>query len=402
MGLVFGSQKRGWSGGTGNPFPQDASAYIPARGGGPGGPPVVNESTARRNSAVWAALRLRADLISTLPVDAYRRVGSVQVEAPKGSFMSSPGFMTWLYSTQTELDSTGNNIGIIRAVDGLGLPAEIEAQPSAACSLQYKDNRLSKYRINGVDYDPSVIWHEKQYTVPGLDVGLSPIAYSAWTLGQYQTIQQFAAHWFMSGAGPRASLRNTEKKITPKEALVTKEAWSASQSMGEPFVHGNDWEYSLIQAEQASADWLEAQRASHVDVARFFSVPADLIDAYISGPNITYANVVQRNLQFLVMNLAPAIIRRENALSQLIPRPRFVKLNSDSILRMDPATRAQVIRTKIDSRVLAPSEARALDNLPPFTAAQLKEFKDLGLVGNSSPPPDKTPALLPAPPTEGQ
>jgi len=109
------------------------------------------------------------------------------------------------------------------------------------------------------------------------------------------------------------------------------------------------------------------------DVSRFFGVPADLIDAAIAGgPNITYANITQRNLQFLVMHLGPAVVRRENALSQLLPRPRFVKLNSDALLRMDPLTRAQMIQTQIQSRVLAPNEARALDNRKPFTPEQIK------------------------------
>jgi hypothetical protein len=51
-----------------------------------------------------------------------------------------------------------------------------------------------------------------------------------------------------------------------------------------------------------------------------------------------------------------------------------VKLNTSALLRMDDQTRASVIKTKVDARVLAPSEARELDNLPPFTDAQLAEF----------------------------
>ena len=44
---------------------------------------------------------------------------------------------------------------------------------------------------------------------------------------------------------------------------------------------------------------------------------------------------------------------------------------------MDPQTRAATLRTQIESRTRAPSEARALDNLPPFTEAQLAEFDRL-------------------------
>ena len=171
-----------------------------------------------------------------------------------------------------------------------------------------------------------------------------------------------------------ARLRNSEREIDPKEALVVKEAWRASQSMGEPFVHGSDWEYNLLQAEKTSTDWLEAKKYSSVDIARFFGVPADLIDASVSGQAVTYANITQRNLQFLIMNLGPAIHRRECSLSKLLSRPRYVRFNSDALLRMDPQTRSEMLAGQIHSRQIAPSEARALENRVPFTESQIAEF----------------------------
>lgn len=414
MGLLFGRGAR---------ERRDAAAsywgiagpgdLIPRRSGRASYSGLVTEKSAMEQSVVWAAIRLRADLISTLPVDVYRYANidgtKIQLDVPPSPFLASPGFMEFLYSTQVELDRTGNAIGIIRETDGLGNPSAIDLQASSSCDVVIRDNAIYKYRINGTQYDPSEIWHEKQFTAPGLHVGMSPVAYSAFTLGQYRTVQEFAVSWFMSGNGPRASLKNSEKKLSGKEATIVKEAWRASQTAGEPFIHGSDWEYSLIKADQASADWIEAQKLTLPDIARFFGVPADLLDAAVAGgPSITYANITQRNLQFLIMNLGPAIIRRENALSTgLLPRPRFVKLNSDALLRMDPAARALMLKTQIDARMLAPSEARALDNREPFTAAQIAEFNDLGLNPRSSTPetslapqagPDPfTPAPPPAP-----
>jgi len=363
----------------------------------------ITEQTAMEHSAVWAAIRLRADLISTMPIDAYRYISlddgeRIQIDAPLSPFMSAPQFMEWIYSSQVELDRTGNSIGIIREVDGAGYPTDIDLQPSSSVGVLCKGDELTGYRIGNTLYDPSEIWHEKQFTVPGLHVGLSPVAYAAYTLGQYKSVQEFAVQWFSTGQGPRASLKNVEKKISTKEATIVKEAWRASQVIGEPFVHGADWEYSLIASDKASADWIESQRMSLVDVSRFFGVPADLIDAALAGgPNVTYANIVQRNLQFLVMHLGPAVVRRENALSQLLPRPRFVRMNSDALLRMDPLTRAQMIATKINSRTLAPSEARAMDNMKPFTEDQIAEFDKLGLNKRNSTPAT---SLAPIPPTQ--
>lgn len=386
MGMLFGRkngepgrEKRFWG------ITSVSDLITPRTGSNaPNARPLITNDRAMQHSAVWASLRLRADLMSTLPVDVYRtaRVDGVdlQLEVPKTPVLISPGgdrigWGEWMYMSQVELDRSGNSIGLISVVDGAGKPKQIDLCPSSAVDVIIRKGELAAYRIYGTEYTPEKIWHERQYSLAGLHVGLSPVAYAAATLGEYVSVQQFVTNWFTSGAVPRARLKNTEKEIDPKEALVVKEAWRAAVTMNEPFVHGNDWEYNLLQAEKVSTDWLEAKKFSAVDIARFFGTPADLIDASVSGQAVTYANITQRNLQFLIMNLGPAIIRRECALSDgLLARPRYIKFNSDALLRMDPMTRSTMLAGQIASRQLAPSEARALENRAPFTESQKAEF----------------------------
>lgn len=352
-----------------------------------GGVTVTNE-TALRHSAVWACLRLRANLVSTMPVDVYRKVGEMKVEVPKPPVLINPGgdrvgMMEWLYSTQFDLDRAGNCFGLITARDGLGLPARIELVPLADVTVRQRDGVIT-YRVGQQEYDASEVWHERQYTMAGLAVGLSPIAYAAWSIGEYLSVQQFALDWFGNGAVPSAHLKNTAKTISPDQADEAKRRFKAATSNQDLFVTGNDWEYKMIQADAAGADWIEAKRYGIGDIARFFDCPGDLIDA-AAGGSMTYANITQRNLQFLVMNLGPAIVRREDALSSLTSRPRFVKLNTDALLRMDPQARAAMLRTQIESRQIAPSEARELEDRQPFTEQQLSEFDRL--FGTKNPAP---------------
>jgi HK97 family phage portal protein len=349
---------------------------------------VVTDETALRHSAVWACLRLRANLVSTMPVDVYRRVGEMKVEVPKPPVLINPGgervgMMEWLYSTQFDLDRAGNAFGLITARDGLNLPARIELVPLADVTVRQKNGVVS-YRIGQQEYAANEVWHERQYTMAGLAVGLSPIAYAAWSIGEYLSIQQFALDWFGNGAVPSAHLKNTAKTINPDQAEETKRRFKAATSNQDLFVTGNDWEYNMIQAEAAGSEWLEAKRYGIGDIARFLDCPGDLIDA-AAGGSMTYANITQRNLQLLVMHLGPAIVRREDALSSLTSRPRFVKLNTDALLRMDPQTRAAMLRTQIESRQLAPSEARELEDRQPFTESQLSEFDRL--FGTKNPAP---------------
>lgn len=360
----------------------DGPLIPPRSAAGRAGTANVTPETAMRHSAVWACLRLRADLISTMPIDAYRKVGGIQVEVPKPPVLTRPGaggqkMLEWMYSSQVDLDRAGNAMGIITARDAMGRPARVELQDLADSSVLIKDGQIDHYRFRGRRYEPYEVWHEKQYTVAGLPIGLSPVSYAAWSIGQYLTAQQFALDWFTGGGVPAGSLKNTAKTIKRSDSEEIKSRFKASVEPGGVFVHGSDWEYKPLQAMTSDAAWISTQQHGIPDIARFFGCPADMIDAAVQSGSITYASISQRNLQLLIMNIGPAVFRRETALSDLLPEPRFVKLNSDALLRMDPETRAKVLGQQVRDRLIAPSEARALDNRQPFTEDQFAEFDRL-------------------------
>lgn len=357
----------------------------------PGAPPVTPE-TALRQSAVWACLRLRADLVSTFPIDAYRDIpkedgkGRFRVEVPKPPVLVEPGgkrwkINQWMYASQFDLDRCGNVVGIITETYGPQsnpLPARIDLQPTSAVQiLQKRGDSVVRYRIDGKEYTEDKIWHEIQYPVSGSPVGLSPLAYAAWGLGESLSIDEFVRNWYAGGGIPRARLRNTKKTIPGEDAKKIKSRWRESVQDGDLFVHGMDWEYDLIQAEAMGMEWLHARQAKVPDICRYFGCPADLIDAAIAGQSITYANITQRNLQFLIMNLGPAVFRREVRLSDLLPRPRYVKLNTDSLVRMDPKLRAEMNKILIDARLRTPTEIREKDDLLPYTEDDYAEFERL-------------------------
>jgi len=363
----------------------------------------VTSDTALRHSAVWACLRLRADLVSTMPVDVYRKVNGLQVEVSKPPVLVTPGgqevgIREWMYSTQVDLDRAGNCFGLITersgviGPDGRGLPGRIDLVEIGDVNVIANGSQIKKFKICGTDYDPWEVWHEKQYTVAGCPLGLSPVAYAAWSIEESLNAQQFARDWFAAGIVPSGTLKNVNKTIDMKNARDAKEAFRAAVSTGDVFVHGSDWQYSPVQAVAQQAQFLEAQQYSNGDIARFFGCPGDMIDAAASGSSITYASITQRNLQFLIMHLGPAVARREDAFSRkLVSGPRYVKLATDALLRMDPAARAQTVKTQIDSRTLAPSEARALEDRAPFTEDQLAEFDRL--FGSRSVPAQPTTAV---------
>lgn len=373
-----------------------AESLIPSRSAGTGtSVAAVTNDTALRHSAVWACLRVRADLISTMPIDVYRRMDGFQVEVNKPPILVTPGgnrvgIVEWMYSTQFDLDRAGNAFGLITERNAMGLPSRIDLQSLGECSVRRTKGVLS-YRIGNKSYTPEQVWHERQFTVAGLDVGLAPVAYAAWAIAEYLSLEKFALDWFGGGAIPSVHLKNTAKTLIDTDADAVKSRYRATVSNGDAFVSGADWELTPIQAFEHGSAWIEAQKYGVADIARFFGVPGDLIDAAVASRSITYANITQRMLQFLIVNLGPAVVRREGALSTLLPQSRYVKLNTNAtILRLDPQTRADMLAVQLESRQIAPSEAREIENRPPYTAAQLQEFTDLyGPPGSAAPTPPK-------------
>lgn len=368
-----------------------ASSLIPPRPRVGRGAPVT-ASTAMRQSAVWAAITLRADLMSSFPIDVYRRVAGIQVEVPKPPVLIAPSgdqltMREWMYSTQMDLDRVGNCYGIIVERDAAGKPARIDLVPHDSVAVRVKGTEIT-YQIKGTTYQRNEIWHERQYTLPGLAMGLSPIAWAAWSLGMWSTAADFANDWFTArGIRPSGLLKNTAKTLTDGEADRIKERFKVAVEDGDILVTGNDWDFTTGPAVAQDMQFLATMGYSDQDAARFFGVPGDMIDVATKGSSITYANITQRNLQFLITKLGPAVARREDALSSLLAAPRFVKLNTSAVLRMDPETQSRILINEVQGKVTAPSEARALMNRAPFTPEQIAEFEQLGIIAAGTPAP---------------
>lgn len=348
---------------------------------------TVSRDRAMRSSAVWACLRLRADLESTMPVDVFRRIAGVQVEQQKPPVMVTPGGsasgggMTWiehLYATRVDLDSTGNAVGIIRATDGAGRPAIIELADIDTVSLRRAKSGEITWKIGGETYAPHQVWHERQFTASGSRLGLSPIAHAALTLSNGISAQEFADAWFGNSAIPAQHLRNTGKILNPLQAEKVRRRYKATIEQGDVFVTGKDWELNLLAAKASESAYLEQQGATALDVCKFLGVPADMVDVAVDGTSITYANVTQRNMQLLIINLNPALTRREEHYSlKLLPAPRYMKFNPGGLLRMDLKSRYEGYKIGVDGRWLPPSRILDLENMPPLTPEEEAEFARL-------------------------
>lgn len=367
---------------------------LPSRvSGNRGGIVQVTSESAKRHSAVWACLNLRASLVSTMPLVNTRTIEGLAVTIPSPRILTLPGgercdIHEWLYSTDWDLNEVGNAFGIIREVSGYGLPTYIELVDHNLVTVRIRDGRLVKYRIGQKLYDPEMIWHEKKFTQSGMHVGLSPIAYAALSISEYLSAQQFALQWYSDGGIPAARLKNVQRVIEPEEAATVKRQYKQSVANRDIFVHGADWDYELINTTSSNMQYLDDKRVSVLEICRYLGVPSDMID----GENLTkgvvkYSNITQRNLDFLVLRMQPDLVWREAALSRALPTAQKAMFDTEALLRMDPAVLAGTLQARINARILTVDEARTkYYNLPPLTSDQVEQFGALWPGGAASEP----------------
>lgn len=339
----------------------------------------VTPQTANTASAVWAARRLRADLVSSLPVQAYRKVDGRAVEVPTPQVLVEPWpgqpISEWLWASQFDLDGLGNCWGIKREMNALGLPAQVELVSADEVTATIRGRMLKDVKVNGEQVPLDLVWHESAYAPAGSPIGMSPLMFAASAVGTALAAQRSASDWHaQSGAHPTGILRNTTKTVGAAEAAEIKARFRAAVQDHGLFVTGRDWEWSAEKVSAIDAGFLAQMQHNAVDLARFMNVPSDTIDAAMPGSTVTYANMSQRNTQLLVMHMGPAIGRRERALSTWLSQPRYVKLNSDALLRMDPQSRSASLIAEVGGRLRTPSEAREKLDLAPFTPEDLAEF----------------------------
>lgn len=330
---------------------------------------TVNADTALRLSAVWACVRLLADSISTLPVDVYRKGAPEPLQTP--ALISRPseafGTIDWLHAIVSSLCLRGNAYGVITGRTGAaGWPSQIDLVHPDLVQVSRSDTGTTEYRIGGTTYRRDDVFHVRAFTIPGNPVGLSPIEYARQSIGLGLAAEQFGGRYFGDNATPSALLIS-KAPLNAEGAKVLKDRWSAShRGRRELAVLTGDVEFHPVTISPNESQFVETQRFTVAQIARIFGVPPEMIGGE-SGGSLTYANVEQRALDFTTFSLGPWVARLEAALTALLPRGQYVKLNTGALLRADLKTRYEAHAIGIASGFLTIDEARALEDRPPLS-----------------------------------
>lgn len=357
------------------------------RSGTPYAGQSVTADTAKRHSAVFACVDLIGRLISTMPAHEYRKAGEVREELPDPVILTAPDggeipASAWKYSVLESLLLRGNAYGLILSRDNAGWPTRIrllhpdsvrvrQAGPHGPLTFTVEHKPVERYmplEAAGEGGNRGDLWHVPAYTVAGSPIGVSPITYAALTIGLGLAAQTFGAGFFDAGGHPSSILQadDANNAIGPEAAkLIKAEFMEATRGTREPVVLPYGLEYKSIQIAPDESQFLDSIKASVPDVCRFFGVPPEEVGSS-SGNSQTYANVESRGLALLQKTVGPWMVRLEEALTAIRPRPRFVKLNPDSLLRLDTLSRYKAHDLALRSGWACVDEIRKLEDLEPL------------------------------------
>ena len=342
-----------------------------ARALGAANPLMVSPDSAVRRVAVMSSINLIASTVAELPTDVFTGKGAARREVTPPRLLDDPegegyGLSDFVWKALFSVLLRGNAFGYIAGRDSLGYPTVVQMQhpDQVLVTIDQRTGRRA-WVMNGKEVPADKVWHWRPFPVFGEVLGLSPIGLHAVTVGLGLAAERFGAEWFTEGGHPSAML-SADSPLTPDQAQIVKATYrAATRSNGEPLVVPAGIKYQQLQIAPGESQFLDVQQYTSAECARIFGPGMPEMLGYETGGSMTYANVEQRSLHLLTFALGPWITRLERQLSGWLPRPRYLKFNTGSLLRTATLDRYRAHDIAIRAGFETVNEARALEDRPP-------------------------------------
>lgn len=336
--------------------------------------PAVTQERALTLGSVFAAVRLLADEISTLPLKAYRRVGDERQPMSNlpqlFSQLEDDGELTdWLHECVTSLALRGNAYGFVTSRDGLMFPTSLMWLNPAEVDCDDRNPALPIWYWQGRRINREDLLHIPWFKIPGRAKGLSPIEAYATTVDTGLQAQAYANGWFAAGGMPPGTFQNTEQLVKQEDAEIIKNRLRTAIQSRSPLVYGKDWNFNPITIPPEQAQFIQTMRMNATQIAAIYGIPPEEIGGEAGG-SLTYNTVEQNSIRLSSRTLRPWLVKLERKFFSILPSRQYVKLNADAMVRADIKTRYEAYEIADKIGLLTDDEMRALEDRQPLTAAE--------------------------------
>ena len=336
----------------------------------------INQQTVFQVNAVYSAVSLISNTVSTLPVDVFiRRDGARFPFRPKPAWVEQPdidiprqAFYSQLI-TSLLLDGNAfirvfsNQRGQIVNLMVLN-PTQVEVKRAASGRLVFHvDGEDQPLTQEEVVFIPDVMR-------PGKLRGENRVKALRENFGLSLALESFAATFFGQGTNMNGVIE-VDADLTAEQAAQLSESfgaahqgWRRGHKTG---VLTGGATFKSTQMEPDKSQAIEARRFAVEDIARAFNIPPHMLG--IPGTT-TYASVEANGLQFIQHTLRPIVQKIELSLSPLMARSpggedAFIKFNLDGLARADLQTRTQSYSTALQAGFMTINDVRRLEDLRP-------------------------------------
>jgi HK97 family phage portal protein len=343
---------------------------------------VVNPETVFKVNAIFSAVSLISDTISTLPVDSYiRRDGARFAFRPRPAWVQQPDIDTtkeaFYGSLIVSMLLDGN--GFVRVFrDGAGRvinmtvlnPSKVEIRKNKVGEVVYV------YEGEGKPLNKNEMIHIPDVVRPGEIRGISRVTALKDNFGLALALESYAARFFGQGATTQG-LIEFPGNLTPEQAKQLVDGFDARhrgfRKAHKTGVLSGGAKYVNTSVENDKAQFIDSRRMAVEDVARAFNIPPHLLG--LPGTN-TYSSVEQNNIAFVTHTLRPIVQKLESAFTPLMANEpggstAFIKFTLDGLLRGDAATRFSAYSTGLQAGYLTINDIRRLEDLAPVDGGDI-------------------------------
>jgi HK97 family phage portal protein len=343
---------------------------------------VVNPETVFRVNAIFSAVSLISDTISTLPVDSYiRRDGARFAFRPRPAWVQQPDVDTtkeaFYGSLIVSMLLDGN--GFVRVFrDGAGRvvnmtvlnPAKVEIRKDKVGGVTYV------YEGEGKPLNKNELMHIPDVVRPGETRGISRVTALKDNFGLALALESYAARFFGQGASTQGIIE-FPGNLTPEQAKQLVDGFDARhkgfRKAHKTGVLSGGAKYVNTSVENDKAQFIDSRRMAVEDVARAFNIPPHLLG--LPGTN-TYSSVEQNNIAFVTHTLRPIVQKLESAFTPLMVNEpggttAFIKFTLDGLLRGDANSRFTAYSTGLQAGYLTINDIRRLEDLPPVDGGEI-------------------------------
>ena len=352
---------------------------------------TVSQDKALTLAPVYAAVRILAQDLSTLPLKAYRKVDGERVPMnalPQlfQTLLDSGQLTPWLFRCVTSLALRGNAYGLITQRDGFGFPTVIEWLSPSEVAIDESTPGVVVWRWRGRVVPNEDIVHIPWFSLPGKVEGLSPISAFAVTMNVGLHGQSYSNDWFEAGGVPPGTFKNTQQTVNQQDAATIKTRLVSAIRTREPIVFGKDWDYTPISVSPKDAQMVETMKMTANLIAAIYGVRPETVGGE-AGSSLTYATVEQNQLEYTTTTLRFWAELLEGRFFGLLPQRQYVKFNLDAIVRADLATRWNVHKIRREIGAANVDEIRRLEDELPLPNGQGTDYTPI-MAGAAIPKPD--------------